>query len=108
MSNSHPQCCKNPETCTLTYREHLIDFGLSATAIPSRAVNRTPGQPDEPAIQAHIRERRWERDIPAYRRLRADGLQPREVNGAALREKRGETRYDIESRPVKIDWNDPK
>ena len=29
------------------------------------------------------REAGWDKDIPAYKRLRADGLQPRQVDGAA-------------------------
>jgi hypothetical protein len=28
-------------------------------------------------------ERRWEADMPAYARLRADGLQPRHIDGSA-------------------------
>jgi hypothetical protein len=33
--------------------------------------------------QINQTEKNWERDMPAYRRLRADGLQPRNVDGAA-------------------------
>jgi hypothetical protein len=105
---SHPSSCKDPDNCSLTYREHLLGIGLSCTAIPSRAVTRTPGLPNEPAIQTHIRERRWSRDIAAYRRLHAQGYRPRRMEGSALREQRGETEYDVTQRPVKIDYNDPK
>jgi hypothetical protein len=111
---THPACCKDPDNCDLTYREHLINFGLSATAIPTRAVTRTKSEvpgvtvPDEPTTQTIIREKRWERDLPAYKRLRAEGLEPRAVNGAAARERMAETVYDATQRPMSIDYNDPK
>jgi len=110
---SHPQCCKDPDTCALSYVEHLKGFHLSATAIPTRTVTKYKSEnpeivtPDEPTTQTLIREKRWERDIAAYKRLRKEGLQPRGLNGAAARERRGETRYDIEHQPYTIDYNDP-
>jgi hypothetical protein len=106
-STSHPECCPNPDTCTLTYREHLNGFGLSALAVPSRAVNRTPGHKDEPVTQTLTRERRWERDMDAYKRLHREGLRPPQIDGSALREKQGQTKFDIESRPVTVDYDDP-
>jgi len=106
-SGSHPACCPNPDTCTLTYREHLYGFGLSAKAVPTRAVNRTPGHKDEPVTQALIREKRWERDHEAYYRLHKEGLRPPRIDGSALREREGNTEYDINSRPVTIDYDDP-
>jgi len=35
-----------------------------------------------------LTERRWDRDMPAYARLRRDGLQPRSVDGAGDLEQR--------------------
>lgn len=35
------------------------------------------------ASAGNEREQSWDRDIPAYRKLRAQGLQPRTVQGAA-------------------------
>jgi hypothetical protein len=112
---SHPQCCKDPDNCSLTYIEHLRGFALSATAIPTRTVNRTPGnpelgiraQPDEPLVDALVREKRWDRDTAAFRRLWKDGVKPRRMEGSALRERMGDTKYDIENRPVTIDYSDP-
>lgn len=79
----HPACCPNPDTCDLTsYRDHLVGFGLSASAIPSRAVHRTPGQPDEPATETAAREKRLVRDLAAYKSLRQQGYRPRSVRGA--------------------------
>lgn len=80
---NHPQACKDPETCEIkSYREHLLGFVLGVSAIPSRAVNRTEGQPDEPAIRTLAREKRWNRDLPAYKSLRKQGYRPRSVAGA--------------------------
>lgn len=105
---SHPASCKDPDNCDLTYREHLVGFGLSCTAIPSRTVTRTEGLPDEPTIQTHVRERRWDRDMAAYRRLHDQGYQPRRMEGSAARERYGETEYDVTQRPVDIDYADAR
>jgi hypothetical protein len=84
MASTHPACCKNPESCTLTYREHLVGVGLSSDATPTRrAVNHIKGLPDEPVSVTKAREKRLERDLPAYKRLRQDGLHPRSVKGSA-------------------------
>lgn len=105
---THPACCKDPDHCSLSYRDHLVGFGLSATIIPNRAVTRTEGLPDEPTTQTLTRDKRWERDSAAYRRLHKEGLRPPRMEGSALREKQGETEFDINHRKVKIDYNDPK
>lgn len=106
--SQHPASCKDPDNCTLPYVDHLRGFVAGASAIPNRAVTRTPGSPDEPAIQTHIREKRWQRDIAAFRRLHKDGLTPPQIDGAALREREGKTVYDITQRPVTIDRSDPR
>jgi hypothetical protein len=41
-------------------------------------------------------ERRWARDMPAYYRLRMQGLQPPRVDGSAALEARGVDRFEIE------------
>lgn len=94
----HPACCPNPDVCELTYRQHLLGFGVAAAAIPSRTSEDTLG--------ALVREKRWERDMKAYKNLRADGLQPPQIDGSALREKQGQDAYDIEHRPVTVDYAD--
>lgn len=86
---AHPQSCKNPETCTLTYREHLVGFVLGVNAIPSRAVHRTPPAvngyqpPDEPAAVTEARQRRWDIDGAAFKRMKEAGLQDVPLDGAA-------------------------
>lgn len=98
---SHPASCKNPDTCTLSYAAHLRGFATTAAATPSRG-----GAAD--VIQTNTRERRWARDHAAFKRLKAEGLQPPHLDGAAMREKQGETKYDIEHRQVDVDFTDPK
>jgi len=83
---NHPECCTNPDTCQLSYVDHLRGFALTAAAVPSRAVTRNPGLPDEPAARTLAREKRWERDLPAHKRLRESGHQA-PLNGAAQYER---------------------
>jgi hypothetical protein len=70
-------------------------------------VNRTPGQPDEPLTQTAIREKRWERDMDAFKQLIKSGYCPPTMEGSALRLREGKDRYDIECAPVTIDYSDP-
>lgn len=92
----HPESCNDP-TCTLSYRDHLLSIRVSAAAMPTRHSD---------TLETMVREKRWQRDIDAYKRLRSDGLQPPRVDGAALREKQGQDAYDVESREVTIDYAD--
>ena len=41
----------------------------------------------------------WDKDMPAYKRLRQNGLQPRSVDGAAQLEAGAETAAQVEGRP---------
>lgn len=82
---SHPASCPNPADCDLSYREHLDGFVIGAAAIPSRAVTKTPGQPDEPSTRTLAREKRWARDHRAYRELRRAGIRPASVAGSDSR-----------------------
>lgn len=43
------------------------------------------------------REARWNRDMPAYKRMRDQGLQPKGIDGAADLERDATTRFEIES-----------
>jgi hypothetical protein len=61
---------------------------VAASAMPSRS-------PDAVAISE--RERRWKRDMPAYARMRRDGVQPRSIDGAAHIETHASDRVEVES-----------
>jgi hypothetical protein len=94
----HPACCKSPETCTLRYVDHLRGFVLGVAAIPSRAVHRTPGQPDESATATSAREKRWAKDLPAFKALRGQGYHPRSVEGCDRLSATAKTDGQIEGR----------
>jgi hypothetical protein len=49
------------------------------------------------AARINATESRWDRDMAAYKRLRADGLQPNKIDGAANVEKKAETAFQVES-----------
>jgi hypothetical protein len=85
-----------------------MTISISGAALPTRAINHTEGQPDEPLADALTREKRWERDIPAYKRLWHQGYRPPRVDGSAARERMAETVYDIEERPINIDYADAR
>ena len=87
---SHPASCVDP-SCELTYREHLLGIAVSASAIPSRRSF---------AMSKVTQERQWDRDMPAYKRLRANGLQPRQIDGSALVEKMATSESQVENAVV--------
>jgi hypothetical protein len=66
-----------------------ISFG-SGTA-PTR-------RPGAEAVEA--REKRWNKDMPAYKAMRAQGLQPPRIDGAAELMSKAETRFEVESGKV--------
>jgi hypothetical protein len=52
-------------------------------------------QSKAPSTQS-LMEARWERDMPAYARLRRDGLQPKAIDGCGTLEQRAETQAEVE------------
>jgi len=42
-------------------------------------------------------ERNWNRDMPAYKRLRANGLQPKQIDGSAEVEKKAQESWQVET-----------
>lgn len=68
-----PSSCREPD-CTLTYREHLLGISLASSAVPSRR---------PVAAETSATAKKWEKDLPAYKRLRDDGLRPARTEGAA-------------------------
>ncbi|HUR18892.1 MAG TPA: hypothetical protein VMZ51_08165 [Acidimicrobiales bacterium] len=47
-----------------------------------------------------LTERRWDRDLPAYARLRQQGLQPEGIDGCAALETRAQSRVEIETNQI--------
>lgn len=50
--------------------------------------------------ETNQREKGWNRDMPAYKRLRKQGLQPRQIDGCSVLEKGATERWQIEGAPV--------
>lgn len=44
------------------------------------------------------RARNWDKDMPAYKRLRQNGLQPKSIDGSAALEAKAETAAQVEGR----------
>jgi hypothetical protein len=42
-------------------------------------------------------ERGWQKDMPAYKRMRKEGLQPKRIDGAAEVEKKAEHKWQVET-----------
>lgn len=42
-------------------------------------------------------EKRWEKDMPAYKRLRDDGMQPKNIDGSAKIESGAETKQEVQA-----------
>lgn len=75
-------------------------FGCKAATV--RVAPTATGSPE---ARAHSRvEAGWERDMPAYKRLRRQGLQPPRIDGSAERESRAETRIDVEATTPSWEW----
>lgn len=81
--------CGKPCNCE-SYRAHLMSISVSAAATPSR--DRTAE-----TVSASSKERAWDKDMPAYKRLREDGLQPAHIDGSARLEQTANDRIEIEA-----------
>lgn len=62
--------------CCETQREHYLSISVAPSATPSRK-----GGADAARINA--KEKEWARDMPAYKNLRKNGVQPKSIDGAA-------------------------
>lgn len=50
--------------------------------------------------EINARDRQWNKDMPAYRRLRRQGLQPRQIDGSSILENHATERWQIEGVPA--------
>jgi hypothetical protein len=68
----------------------LASIRIGGNAMPTR----------RPMVQRYdATEKQWQKDIPAYRTLRAERLQPRGIDGAHELMMRAETREQVEGLP---------
>lgn len=79
--------CGHPCDCP-SYREHLLSISVAPSAMPSR---------NPEAVRINAKEAAWQRDMPAYKVLREQGVQPKAIDGAADLAARAETKMEVES-----------
>ena len=65
-----------------------VSFGSNTTTTRGQAVS-----------EINQRAKNWDKDMPAYKRLRKNGVQPKGIDGAAALEARASTVAEVESRP---------
>lgn len=72
-------------------------FGCKVAGVAFGANSTTTGG----ARVAEINQtaRNWDKDMPAYKRLRKNGLQPERIDGCAAIEATASTAAQVESRP---------
>lgn len=80
----------HPEPVEGCYGCRLASVAFSGEAMVTRS-------PD--VVAAAARERRWDKDIPAYRALRKNGVQPRTSDGAHELMVKSNTREEVEGLP---------
>jgi hypothetical protein len=66
----------------------IAHFTVAASAMPTRGGD---------ALWLAEREKRWNRDLPAYRELRRQGVQPERIDGCADLAVRASDKLEIES-----------
>jgi len=79
--------------CCATNREHWLSVGVAPSATPTRGHGIV-------AVETNAREARWQKDMPAYKRLREDGLQPKGIDGCAEVEAKASTVFEVEHNQV--------
>jgi hypothetical protein len=65
---------------------------VSSVQLNAGAVNSNPK-----FQEVEAREKRWNKDMPAYKRLRDQGYQPKSIDGAAALERDATTPFEIAS-----------
>jgi len=58
---------------------------------PSAMPNRHPG-----AVAGVAKDKTWEADMPAYQRLRRNGVQPKRIDDSAALETRANDQFEVE------------
>ena len=63
--------------------------GVSFSAIPGGARNQE-------TVRINQTDKRWDKDMPAYKRLRNNGLQPKRIDDSAELEARATDQFEVE------------
>jgi len=84
-----------------TYVEGCFGCRVSHVGVAPSAMPTRTGGADAGAINA--REARWQKDMPAYKRLRDQGYQPPHIDGSARLEAQASTEHEIAVGQVSAD-----
>ncbi len=76
-----------------TYQEGCYACRIASVSFAQSAMPTRYPQ----ANQTTAREKRWERDIPAYKRLRKNGVQPKCIDGSGDFETMADERFELET-----------
>ena len=82
------------DACEGVVRKYFGDVYIAASATPTR------GMHDGKAIDwsgSKAKERAKERDMAAYKRLRSEGIQPKNIDGSAKMEREALTSHEIKA-----------
>jgi hypothetical protein len=83
-----------------TVREVDCDCGMVGKLVVQSPAILAAALPNKKGMasvrEINEREARWEKDLPAYARLRKNGVQPKAIDGSAELEQRAETRTELE------------
>lgn len=73
-----------PKGCCESYKAHLKAIAIGNFPSPTT-----------------LTERKWDKDMRAYKNLRRDGLQPKQIDGSYIVERNAKTKQEVElGRPV--------
>lgn len=75
--------------CCPDQLSHYRSVSISSAAMPSRKSPRF--------TEIDNREKKWDKDMPAYKAMRQDGLQPKSIDGAAAVQAGAETKAEVEA-----------
>lgn len=87
----------HPETVEGCFACKLCSVSIAPSAMPSRSPRSHATGPQEHISRVLAREKRWDRDMPAYKRLVDDGVQPPQIDGSADLESRSTVRDQVET-----------
>ena len=80
--------------CCATQAEHYRSIAFSAYATPTRR---------PAAVGVEETERRWHKDMPAYKALVEQGVQPKRIDGCHELAQRAEIRQEVEAGVIATD-----
>lgn len=78
-----------------TFQEGCDLCRWSSVAVAASATPTRKGGAE--AARVNATEKRWEQDMPAYRSLRDQGIQPRSIDGAHDLAQRASDKFEIEA-----------